>query len=135
MATADPAVGGSDGPSRRLPIEINAITAILALALALMAGAGAALYQKSRPSHYISAAVLVIDQPLIVAQTQDAAPLQKLQLLRYRYIDMLKTETLAVPIARQLGNVSVGEVEGALSGTANPLSFTLDIIAVTNSPG
>jgi hypothetical protein len=134
MASADSTFGESRRPGLKLPIEVSAITAILALALALMAGAGAALYQKSRPANYASVAVLLIDQPLVVAQTPDSSPLLKLQLLRYQYIGLLKTETLAIPIARQVGNVSPGEVENALVGTAQPLSFTMNIAATASNP-
>ncbi|MBV9486251.1 MAG: hypothetical protein JO246_09365 [Frankiaceae bacterium] len=134
MATGDPEYDGARRPGLQLPIEITAITAILALALALMAGAGAALYQKSRPANYLSVAVLLIDQPLVVAQTPDAAPLQKLQLLRYQYIGLLKTETIAVPVARQVGNISVGQVENDLVGSADPLSFTITIAATADNP-
>jgi hypothetical protein len=133
MAAAEPTEGGRP-TGIKMPIEVSAITIILALALGLMAGAGAALYQKSQPSHYVSAAVLLIDQPLVVAQTPDAAPLQKLQLLRYQYIGLLKTETLAIPIARQVGNVSPGQVENQLTGAADPLSFTIEILAVSDNP-
>lgn len=121
-------------PALALPVEITAITAILALALALMAGAGAALYQKSRPSSYVSAGILQINQPLIIAQTPDGAPLQKLQILRYFYIGLLKTDTIGVPVAQQLGNVTPSQVEGAITGLADPLTFTITIVATTKSP-
>jgi hypothetical protein len=121
-------------PGISLPVEVTAITAILALALALMAGAGAALYQKSRPSSYISAGVLQINQPVVIANTPDGAPLQKLQILRYFYIGLLKTDAIGVPVAQQLGNVTPAQVEGAVSGLADPLTFTITIVATTGSP-
>jgi uncharacterized protein involved in exopolysaccharide biosynthesis len=131
-------MAGVDADSRRpglsLPIEVSAITAILALALALMAGAGAALYQKSRPSSYISVGVLLIDQPAVVASDPSGAPLQKLQLLRYQYAGLLKTETIAIPVARQIGTISAAQVEKDLSSSIDPLSFTINVVATSGSP-
>jgi capsular polysaccharide biosynthesis protein len=116
-----------------LPIEVNAITAILALALALLAGAGAALYQRSRPANYISIAVLLIDQPTAVATTPDSGPLLKLQQLRYQYADLVRTDIIADPVARQL-NLSVSRVEGEVSALVDPTSFTITIVGTAKSP-
>ena len=129
---------GSDPLTRRrsgftLPIEISAITAILAVALGLLAGAGAALYQRTQSSTYVSQAVLLIDQPSVVASNPDAGPLQKLQLLRYQYASVVQTETIAGPVAQQL-NLSLGQVESELRAAINPVSFTINVVATTKSP-
>jgi hypothetical protein len=116
-----------------LPIEINAITATLALALGLLAGAGAALYQRQRPNVYLSSAVLLIDQPATVASAPDSAPLQKLQLLRYQYASLLQTQVIAGPVSRQL-NISPIRVETDLTSTVDPVSFTIDILGTDKSP-
>lgn len=116
-----------------LPIEVSAITVILAIALGLLAGGGAALYQRSRPAHYISEGVLLIDQPAVVAAAPDAGPLQKLQALRLQYVSLLKTETIAGPVSRQV-HVPIPEVEGALAGLADPTTFTIGVVATTDSP-
>jgi capsular polysaccharide biosynthesis protein len=121
-------------PAWSLPIEITALTAILALALALLAGAGAALYQRQRPNVYLSSAVLLIDQPTVVATAPDSAPLQKLQLLRYQYADLLQTQVIANPVSRQLNNLSVARIETDLTYTVDPTSFTIDILATDKSP-
>jgi len=120
-------------PGFSLPIEISAITAILALALALMAGAGAALYQRSRPANYISIAVLLIDQPTAVATIPDSGPLLKLQLLRYQYAALVKTETIASPVSRQV-HLPVGQVENDLVALVDPTSFTISIVATADNP-
>jgi capsular polysaccharide biosynthesis protein len=120
-------------PGWSLPIEITALTAILALALALLAGAGAALYQRQRPNVYLSSAVLLIDQPTVVATAPDSAPLQKLQLLRYQYSDLLQTQVIANPVSRQL-NIPVARIETDLTATVDPISFTIDILATDRSP-
>jgi hypothetical protein len=115
-----------------LPIEISAITAILALVLGLIAGAGAALYQRQRQIAYVSSAILFIDQPLIVATAPDAGPLQKLQLLRSQYTSLVKTDLIAGPASRQV-NLPKAEVAGDLFATAPPLTFTITIAATAHS--
>jgi hypothetical protein len=116
-----------------LPIEISAITAILALVLGLIAGAGAALYQRHREASYVSSAVLFIDQPLVIATTPDTGPLLKLQLLRSQYTSLVTTDLIAGPVSRQL-NIPQAEIERDLLATAAPLSFTINIIATASSP-
>jgi capsular polysaccharide biosynthesis protein len=116
-----------------LPIEISAITAILALALGLMAGAGAALYQRSRPAKYVSVAVLLIDQPTAVAQNPDAGELQKLQLLRYRYAPLVRTDVIADPVSRQV-HLPASQVAAELNAFVDPTSFTINLLATSTSP-
>jgi capsular polysaccharide biosynthesis protein len=120
-------------PGLSLPIEVSAITVILALALGLLAGAGAALYQRSKSTSYLSQGVLLIDQPAVVANNPDAGPLQKLQLLRLQYASVVKTETIAAPVARQT-NLSLGQVESELSALVDPTSFTINVVATSGSP-
>lgn len=116
-------------PERRpAGFRIDLITGILALALALLAGAGAALYQNSRPATYQSAATLLIDQPLTVAVADNDGPLAKLQRLRYQYASLLPTDLIAGPVGRQL-NLPTATVEGSLSSVVNPVSFTLVVVA------
>jgi hypothetical protein len=123
----------SDRRSRLpLPFEVSAITVILALVLGLIAGAGAALYQRHRPNVYISSAVLFIDQPLVVATSPDTGPLLKLQLLRSQYTSLVQTDLIAGPVSRQL-NMPEEQVEADLLATADPLSFTINILATTTS--
>jgi capsular polysaccharide biosynthesis protein len=130
-AGSDPLSGRRSSSS--VPIEVSAITVILAVVLGLLAGAGAALYQHTRSSRYVSAGVLLIDQPSVVASIPDAGPLQKLQLLRLQYASVVKTETIAGPVARQL-HVSLGQIEGELAAFVDPASFTIDVIASAPSP-
>jgi hypothetical protein len=120
-------------PGLSLPIEITAITAILALALGLMAGAGAALYQRSRPTVYTSSSVLLIDQPISVAEAPDAGPLLKLQQLRYLYASLVRTDVIARPVSQQL-NIPEGVVENDLVGFVNPTTYTINLFATTASP-
>lgn len=130
-AETDPLITRRPGIS--LPIEVSAITVILALALGLLAGAGAALYQRSKSTSYLSQGVLLIDQPAVVALNPDAGPLQKLLLLRLQYASVVKTETIAGPVARQV-HMSLGQVESELSALVDPTSFTINVVATSNSP-
>jgi hypothetical protein len=120
-------------PRRRLPIEVTALTAILALVLALLAGAGAALYQRSKPTHYISYSIMLIDQPFAVATDPGDATLAKLQRLRFYYAGLLQTQLLSAPIAQQV-HLPVGEVEGALNTLMSPSTFTIDLFAQGQNP-
>lgn len=120
-------------PRRRLPIEVSALTVILALVLSLLAGAGAALYQRSKPTHYISYSIMLIDQPLQVLQDTGDATLAKLQRLRFYYAGLVQTEVIAGPVAQQIG-LPVGTVEGALSTLMASSTFTIDMFAQGRDP-
>jgi uncharacterized protein involved in exopolysaccharide biosynthesis len=133
MASAEPDSLTERRPGISLPIEVTALTAILALALALMAGAGAALYQKTRPANYISIGVVLIDQPVVVANDPSSGPLLKLQTLRLLYAGLIKTETITSPVSRQV-QLPIGRVANDLSAIADPTSFNIDIIATAKSP-
>lgn len=117
----------------RAPIEVTAITAILALALALLAGAGAALYQKSRPANFTSVGVLLIDQPTIVAENPDGSVLLKLQQLRYQYADLVRTSVIAQPVSQQI-HLPVATVESDVSALVDPTSYTMAIVAIAKTP-
>jgi hypothetical protein len=118
---------------RRLPIEVSALTVILALVLSLLAGAGAALYQRSKPTHYISYSIMLIDQPFQVLNDTGDATLDKLQRLRFYYAGLLQTDLIAGPVGQQLG-LPVGTVEGSLSTLMSPSTFTIDLFAQGRDP-
>jgi capsular polysaccharide biosynthesis protein len=117
---------------RAIRVEFTAISVILALVLAILAGAGAALYQRSRPATYESVAVLLIDQPLAVSQADNDGPLAKLQRLRYQYADLLGTSVIGDPVSRQVG-VPASQVEHDLVGSVPPNTFTLNVISLSKS--
>jgi hypothetical protein len=133
MASVEPDSLTERRPGMSLPIEVTALTAILALALALMAGAGAALYQKTRPSNYISLGVVLIDQPVVVANDPSSGPLLKLQTLRLYYAGLIKTETITSPVSRQV-QLPIGRVTNDLSALVDPTTFNINIIATDKSP-
>jgi hypothetical protein len=122
-------------PARRrpVPLEVSALTVILAITLAVVAGAGAALYQRSKPTHYLSYSVLAIDQPLAVAADTGDSTLDKLQRLRSYYAGYLKTEVLAGPIAHQV-HLPVGTVEGSVSTLISPANYLIYLFAQAPNP-
>lgn len=132
MADVEPGQPGPHGRQVTIPIEVSAITVILALALGLMAAGGAALYQRHKPTNYFSLAVLQIDQPTQVSTDTGDATLAKLQRLRSYYADMLDTELLADPIAHQVG-LPPGEVIGSIT-TLIPANFLIDLFAHAPTP-
>jgi hypothetical protein len=121
------------GRQSSIPLEVSALTIILAITLAVMAGAGAAVYQRSKPTSYLSYAVLAIDQPIAVANDPGDATLAKLQRLRTYYTGYLNTEVLAGPIARQV-HLTPGQIEGSVSTLSSPSNFLIDLFARAPNP-
>jgi hypothetical protein len=124
------------GPRARqvtIPLEVSALTVILALALGLMAAGGAALYQRHKPTAYISLAVLQIDQPIQVVNDPGDSVLAKLQRLRSYYAQMLDTEVLAAPIGHQL-HIPTGAVIGSVTTLISPSNFLIDLFSHSPSP-
>lgn len=121
------------GRRRTVPLEVSALTVILAITLAVVAGAGAALYQRSRPSPYVSFSELAIDQPVAVSGDLGDTVLQKLQRLRGYYTQYLKTDVLGGPIAQQVG-LPVGLVESAIQTEISPANYLIEIIATSSRP-
>jgi capsular polysaccharide biosynthesis protein len=120
-----------------IPIEVSALTVILALVLALLAGAGAALYQRSKPTHFISYASMLIDQPFAVAQDSGDATLAKLQRLRFYYAGLVQTSVIAAPVANQLQgdyHLTTGQIEGAVNTLMGADTFTIDLFAQGRNP-
>ena len=129
----DETPGPRHARTSRLPIEVSALTAILALVLALLAGAGAALYQRSKPTHYISFSTMLIDQPFAVVSDTGDATLAKLQRLRFYYAGLVQTSVIAGPVAQQV-HLPVGTVEGALNTLMSPSTFTINLFAQGRNP-
>jgi capsular polysaccharide biosynthesis protein len=117
----------------RLPIEVSALTVILALVLAMLAGAGAALYQRSKPTHYISFSTMLIDQPFVILSDPGDASLIKLQRLRFYYAGLVQTSVISGPVAQQV-QLPVGEIEGALTTLISPSTFTINLFSQGRNP-
>jgi capsular polysaccharide biosynthesis protein len=120
-----------------IPVEVSALTVILALVLALLAGAGAALYQRSKPTHYISWSSMLIDQPFQVASDAGDATLAKLQRLRFYYAGLVQTSIIAAPVASQLSDqyhLTTSQIEGAVNTLMGANTFTIELFAQGRNP-
>ncbi|HVT21878.1 MAG TPA: hypothetical protein VHE57_10855 [Mycobacteriales bacterium] len=120
-----------------IPLEVSALTVILAFVLALLAGAGAALYQRSKPTHYISFSEMLIDQPFQVVSDTGDATLAKLQRLRFYYAGLVQTSVIAGPVASQLSDryrLTTSQVEGAVNTLIGADTFTIDLFAQGRNP-
>lgn len=133
MADVDPHQSAPRGRQITIPLEVSALTVILALALGLMAAGGAALYQRHKPTSYISLAVLQIDQPSAVVTDAGDATLAKLQRLRFYYAGMLDTDVLAEPIGHQL-HIPTGAVIGSITTLISPSNFLIDLFSHSATP-
>ena len=78
------------------------------LAFVLVGGLGA-VAARDRDVQYGSNTVLVIDEPLLIAQSRDAGPIEKLGRLRLQYAALVKTAAIADDIAARTGR-SAGDV-------------------------
>lgn len=100
---------------RRLPPLV-----LLLAALGFVLGAGASgLLARSAAPTWQSTAILDIDQPLVVAAATDPAVLDKLSRLRFKYVGLVGTDRVAVPVAQALGE-DVADVRPRLSAAAFP---------------
>lgn len=94
----------------RQPLLLGAVTAVLVTAVALAALlTGTPVWR--------STAVLSIDQPRALAASDDAGIIDKLSRLRFKYVGLVGTDRLAVPVAKRLGE-PVQQVRGRLSAEA-----------------
>ncbi len=104
------------------------LLALLALLAFAGAATGGAFAVRSESVAYRSTTLLTIDQPLVVAATRDAGPIEKLSRLRLQYVGLLRTDTLAVPIGEQVG-LSAKTVSSRLTAQALPDSLLLSVSA------
>jgi len=83
------------------------------LAAGVVVGLAAALAADHTTPTYQTQAVVEIDQPHALALSINDGIIAKLSRLRYKYAGLLRTQTLAQPIATKL-NLPVGLVAGSL---------------------
>lgn len=115
----------------------GAARAVVVAVLTVLAFAGAAtggvLIARSQNAKYRSTSLLAIDQPLVIASTRDAGPVEKLSRLRLQYAGLLRTDALAVPIANQVGLTPV-TVSQRITATAVPDSLLIAVSAIGSTP-
>ncbi|MCU1449463.1 MAG: hypothetical protein JWP02_1633 [Acidimicrobiales bacterium] len=114
----------------RVPSLRNLVFALLLAALGGSAGAVIALRQSPK---YSSHAVLLIDQPVLIAEAKDEGLIRKLSLLRFKYAALIKTPGIAGIAAQQLA-LPEPEVAAAVGASATPESLVLVATAEADTP-
>jgi hypothetical protein len=97
---------------------------LLALVVAVLAAGVVGLSVRGGKAIYVSTSLVTIDEPQAVAAAKDDAILAKLSRLRFKYIGLVGTDRLAVPVADRL-KVPVTQVRGRLSATLVPTDLLL----------
>ena len=101
----------------------------LGFALALIGGFSAL----SGKTTYSSTAVMLINDPYKLATSGQPDEFTSLDLLRYKYSALVKTEAIAGPVATKLG-YPVDEVIGALSTKVPASSLLMSVTATWSTP-
>jgi len=104
---------------------------VFALILGVLAAAGGAAIGLKQPTLYSGKAIMLIDQPRLVANSTDEGPIRKLALLRLKYAELADTPAITGPASAQLGTTEV-QVRDHVMAIANPQTLLLEIDA-TNS--
>jgi len=102
----------------------------LGFALALIGGFSVL----SGRTTYSSTAVMLINDPYKLATSGQPAEFSSLDVLRYKYAALVKTDAIASPVATRLG-FPVGKVAGALSTNIPANSLLMDVTATWSTPG
>lgn len=133
-ATPAPGATPASGRPRRWWHSPLVALMLIAIALGLLVGGYTAYYQASRPAVYSSSAALLIDQEPAVFSTDSEGVLAKLARLRTKYVSLVGTTTFDKPVGDSAG-LSVPQVHGALSATADPTTLLIVITAKLHEPG
>lgn len=109
-----------------LAILVAAIAAILTAALA-------SLLIPSNKSAYASTALVSLDTPRAIALARDSGILNKLNGVRYKYVGLVQTDVIGVPVAKRLG-VPIEQVRGRLSAYALPTDLLIRVSCTEADP-
>lgn len=99
---------------------------VVALLIAAVAAAGAALVVLHRKASYVSSATLILEQPSVISSSGDAGVVVKLNELRPKYIALVHTDEILVPVARNLG-----VTRARIAGTAGAFAARESLILGT----
>ena len=125
--TAERPDGQTSGWAQALTFSpVNLAVALVVAFLVAGVGAVALLGQEVK---YGSTATVAVDQPLVIATGGDRV-IDKLARLRAKYAPLMRTDTMTVPLAEELG-VTPARVRDALRTTAPPDSLLIQVRAVT----
>ena len=103
---------------------------ILAFGLAALGG----LSVLSGPTTYQSTAVMLINDPYKLATAGQPNEFGSLDVLRYKYSALVRTNAIAGPVAAGMG-LPVGEVIGALSTEVPTNSLLMNVTSTWSQPG
>lgn len=112
--------------------RIGGVAILVAVLLGALAGAGVGYAASRGAPVWRSEAVLAIDEPKALAAADDAGVIDKLSRLRYKYVGLVQTERIAVPVATRLG-LPVGVVRGQLSASASPSDLLLRVFGTAGT--
>jgi hypothetical protein len=110
----------TDMPFRRpgpLLLLLTVVAAVLAAGLTGLAVRGGS-------TTYTATALVSVDEPRAVAAAGDGGVLDKLSRIRFKYVGLVPTDKLAVPVAERLSQ-PVDLVRGRLSASASPVDLLL----------
>jgi capsular polysaccharide biosynthesis protein len=105
---------------------------VAAILGALVAAVSAALVLRG-DAVYQSGTTLLIDQPRVVAAPGGEGVLAKLTLLRSKYVGLLQTELVVLPVA-EATNIAPGEIAGAVGAVVPVQSLLFQVTARSSSP-
>ena len=112
----------SDASPRR-PSALALLLAVVAAVLA--AGIGGLAAHRSAGT-LRSTALVSVDEPKAVAASNDGGVLEKLSRVRLKYLGLIPTDRIAVPVATRL-RTPVEQVRGRLSATVVPEDLLLRV--------
>lgn len=113
------------------PVRAVVVGVILGLVLA---GIGDAAVLSGQKTVYTSTAVMLIDDPYALATSGQPNEFANLDALRYKYAALVGTDSIAGPVAAELG-LPVGDVVGAVSTKVPAYSLIMYVTATWSSPG
>ena len=128
---AAPATETGD-PPRRLNRRYLAILITGAIVAGVVVGLAGAYATRHTTPTFQSQALLEIDQPHAVAVSVDDGVIAKLSRLRFKYAGLLRTQTLALPVAQKT-NLPLGEVASAIFVNVDPDTLVLSVGARTHN--
>jgi capsular polysaccharide biosynthesis protein len=106
---------------------------IAAVLFAAAIGVGSAEAVGQSGVTYTSTAALLIDQQRLESVATDPSVIAKLALLRVKYVGLVPTDAIVVPVARMLG-VAPGQVRGHIGATAQVESLILTVSGSSADP-
>ncbi|HEX5266204.1 MAG TPA: hypothetical protein VFW24_05480 [Acidimicrobiales bacterium] len=109
------------------------ISVMVAIAVAIVAGGGAAAVAHTRPATYRSQAILLMDQPVAIAASGNEGVIVKLSDLRQKYVALAGTAPI-VTDAAGLAALPVSTVVSDEQVTAGQNSLTLQVAGQSGNP-